>query len=248
MLVCDRIALVCYDHTKHNREQTWMEIPFAEECPDGGQLVSLFEKRSFSEAAVREWIAGKERLAQNVGRIREELSAPLLFKLLQTHFAKSYHPEEVNEAIGAYNFLIVPANVAQTIELYPPEPSAPSASRPKDRTLYKFNGNIYNKRRLALAVVQEYVRIHPGITLGELSATFPDALQGSLGVVREAGEAKAAHTDYARRFFTNKQDTLLLQGSQAYVCSQWSIGNIGRFIERALSLGFSVESVHDETI
>lgn len=54
MLVCNRIALVCYDHTKHNREQTWMEIPFAEECPDGGRLVSLLEKRSFSEAAVRE--------------------------------------------------------------------------------------------------------------------------------------------------------------------------------------------------
>lgn len=42
----------------------------------------------------------------------------------------------------------------------------------KDYTKYQFNGGIYGKGRLVLAVVQDYVEKHPTVTVPELQKTF----------------------------------------------------------------------------
>ena len=52
----------------------------------------------------------------------------------------------------------------------------------RDMTKYLFNGNIYGKGRLVLAVVTAYVNSNPEISLDELQAIFPRRLQGSTGV------------------------------------------------------------------
>ena len=60
----------------------------------------------------------------------------------------------------------------------------------RDKTRYMFNGNVYLKNRLVLAIVKDYVSNNPTITSGELKMIFDKSLQGSIGVVENEIIAK----------------------------------------------------------
>lgn len=120
-------------------------------------------------------------------------------------------------------------------------------SAAKDTTQYLFNGQIYKKNRLVLAVVKSYVSQNPDITPAGLASVFEKRLQGSFGVVAELNEAKTKWPEYERRFFTKTEDRIKLQGGTCIVCSQWgggAIANIDRFLEKARQLGFQITEVH----
>lgn len=108
----------------------------------------------------------------------------------------------------------------------------------RDKTKYMYNGVIYSKNRLVLAVVSDYVLQNPKIKFEELNMVFDKSLQGSLGVVRLFLEIKN-HTDASKRFFTNDLISLY-SGEKVVVCTQWGSFNIGRFLLRAESLNFTI--------
>lgn len=112
----------------------------------------------------------------------------------------------------------------------------------RDRTRYLFNGNVYLKNRLVLAIVTDYVQNHPNIMLDELKQVFSKTLQGSIGVVESVNIAKTRN-DYTVRFFTKEDDVLHLIDCDAYVCTQWGILNIPNFVARARQLGYYIEEV-----
>lgn len=117
----------------------------------------------------------------------------------------------------------------------------------KDTTQYLFNGQIYKKNRLVLAVVKSYVSQNPDITPAGLANVFEKHLQGSFGVVAELNEAKAKWPEYERRFFTKPEDCIQLPKGTCIVCSQWgsgAIANIERFLEKARQLGFQITEIH----
>lgn len=117
-----------------------------------------------------------------------------------------------------------------------------SANR-RDTTRYLFEGNIYLKNRLVLAVVKAYVERHNSITRQELKRVFGKSLQGSIGVVENAETAPVVRSDYQVRFFTRPQDVIHLIDGDMYVCTQWGIGNINNFIQRAIELDFKIETI-----
>ncbi len=53
----------------------------------------------------------------------------------------------------------------------------------RDKTRYMFNGNVYLKNKLVLAIVKDYVLKNQAITCNELKMIFDKSLQGSIGVV-----------------------------------------------------------------
>ena len=53
----------------------------------------------------------------------------------------------------------------------------------RDKTRYMFNGNVYLKNKLVLAVIKDYVSKNQTITCNELKTVFDKSLQGSIGVV-----------------------------------------------------------------
>lgn len=112
----------------------------------------------------------------------------------------------------------------------------------RDRTRYLFNGNVYLKNRLVLAIVTDYVQNHPNIMLDELKQVFSKTLQGSIGVVESVNIAKTRN-DYNVRFFTKEDEILHLINCDAYVCTQWGILNIPNFVARARQLGYDIEEV-----
>lgn len=121
------------------------------------------------------------------------------------------------------------------------EPSINKSQR--DKTKYLFNRNIYLKNRLVLAVVTDYFKSHPSITREELKAVFDKSLQGSLGVV-EFAEIAELRNDYDVRFFSKPNEALNFANGKMYVCSQWGIINIPRFLQYAKNLGYEIQEIN----
>lgn len=112
----------------------------------------------------------------------------------------------------------------------------------KDLSKYVLDGKSYGKNRLVQAVVSAYLVKYPTTNFEQLVTAFPKALQGSLGVFNKLDyHLKKLETDPIPRHFGNAQDVLTLgDKTPIVICSQWGVGNIERFIERAKELGFSI--------
>ena len=122
-------------------------------------------------------------------------------------------------------------------------PSEPSGYGSKDTTKYIMDGKRYGKNRLALAIVQKYVRTHPNISAQQLISVFDKSLQGSLGVVRTYKDAKSAYADSERRFFMQPNEIIHTTTDDCVVCTQWGAFNIDYLIARAEELGFVISRV-----
>ena len=107
---------------------------------------------------------------------------------------------------------------------------------------YMFNGNVYLKNKLVLAVLQDYVANNMEVTCYELKSAFDKSLQGSIGVVEYEDIAKQ-RKDYQVRFFSKEDEILRLSDGNMIVCSQWGILNIPNFIKRAEQLGYKIEQI-----
>ena len=115
----------------------------------------------------------------------------------------------------------------------------------RDKTRYMFNGNVYLKNKLVLAIVKDYVSKNQAITCNELKMVFDKSLQGSIGVVEYEHIAKQ-RKDYHVRFFEKEDEILRLVDGNMMVCSQWGVLNISNFIKRAEQLGYKIEQISRE--
>lgn len=128
------------------------------------------------------------------------------------------------------------------------EKATPTKSESSNRDFSKFifQGKTYGKSRLVLAVVQEFVKNNPLVTLAELKTVFYDQLQGSsFGVVRSVNEVPAKYKGEGgnvKRYFVNPNEIIdLKDGNRAIVSTQWS-ANIEKFIKHVTEeLGYEIE-------
>lgn len=127
-------------------------------------------------------------------------------------------------------------------EVIPKETFVEERPQQRDKTRYMFNGNVYLKNRLVLAIIKDYVSKNQAITCKELKTVFDKSLQGSIGVVEYESIAKQ-RKDYQIRFFEKEDEILRLPDGNMLVCSQWGILNISNFIKRAERLGYEVEQI-----
>ncbi len=111
----------------------------------------------------------------------------------------------------------------------------------RDKTKYMFEGKIYPKNRLVLAIVKKYVEQN-NPTYQQLNEVFDKSLQGSLKVVELYEEAMKI-SDASKRYFMKDQDILVLHNEKVVVCTQWGIFNIVKFIKLAQSLNFNIETI-----
>lgn len=111
----------------------------------------------------------------------------------------------------------------------------------RDTTKYLFKGAVYAKNRLVLAIVKDYTEKNR-VSFEELSEVFHPSLQGSIGVVERVDAAKKRQ-DYQVRFFAEEGEMLTLKDGYAYVCNQWGILNIPRFLKRASELGYTIQEI-----
>ncbi len=111
----------------------------------------------------------------------------------------------------------------------------------RDTTKYLYNGVVYSKNRLVLAIVKDYAEKNQ-VSFKELSEVFHSSLQGSIGVF-ERVEIAQNRQDYQIRFFTDENEIITLTDGQAYVCNQWDINKIARFLTQARKLGYFIQEL-----
>ncbi len=119
---------------------------------------------------------------------------------------------------------------------------------PRDFTKYEFNGQIYGKGRLVLAVIQDYV-IHKKPSLKDFAMAFPTELQGRKGLFCTENEFKEKlnySNDVKKRFFTKEDEAVEVKGTKVFISTQWGEGNIPQFIAQAESLGFTITTLIEE--
>jgi hypothetical protein len=114
---------------------------------------------------------------------------------------------------------------------------------PRDKTKYKFNGLVCGKNKLVYAVVEQYLIDHPETTFDLLKQTFRDELQRTYGVFTLLEEAQNIFSKSGHKRHFLDDDEILTTGDEVEiaVCTQWSIGSIGGFLETARNLGYQIE-------
>lgn len=112
----------------------------------------------------------------------------------------------------------------------------------RDVSKYSFDGSVpYNKRRFVLAVVKNYVKNNPYVTLDDLEKRFPSSLNHTVinGVVRNYDDILKKieiRPDLRKRFFLKEEDIILLNdGTKVCVNNQWG-STFYKFLEVAEQL------------
>ena len=182
-----------------------------------------------------------------------EITIKLMFDKIES-FEKEIRKElsSLREELSSKNIEIIALKEkVRTLEkqLNEKESSVSGATSPaqqpagkRDTTKYMLNGNVYLKNRLVLAIVRDYADRHPDITRQTLKTVFDKTLQGSIGVV-ENSEIAEQRPDCTVRFFTRPEEVITLSDGKMYVCTQWGILNIPRFLTRARQLGYKIEEI-----
>lgn len=105
----------------------------------------------------------------------------------------------------------------------------------------KFNGELYGKGRLVLAVVKKYVEDNPRTTLAKLKEVFPDEkLQPRYGVIQELSKAKKLSVD-RDRFFLKPEDLIKVGDKKVAVCNQFGANNLDTPLKHFKSLGYNIK-------
>lgn len=116
----------------------------------------------------------------------------------------------------------------------------------KDYTKYVLNhvAGPLGKGRLVHEVIKDYIAKHPGITFDDLQRVFPDSLRTqTTKKVKNHVVALEEDVDVEDRYARYFKEALLCADGNVVVSSQWGIGNINNFIERAKELGYSINEV-----
>jgi len=87
----------------------------------------------------------------------------------------------------------------------------------RDYSKYTFKGETYGKGNLVLAVVSDYVKEHPQVTLTKLKDLFPrKEVHSGFEVVETVYKA------HKGRFFLNAEDLIKVGNKNVAITSQWS--------------------------
>ena len=112
----------------------------------------------------------------------------------------------------------------------------------RDYTRYSFQGKIYNKRKLVLAVIKDWVGANKPTTLEALLEAFPQETQGGeLFVPIEEAQKIFERQHTARHFLAGEEVINLGPGETYAVSNQWGVGNFQRFLECARALNFDIK-------
>jgi hypothetical protein len=115
----------------------------------------------------------------------------------------------------------------------------------RDQTRYEFQGVLYNKRKLVLAIVQQYLILNSHTTLQELKEIFPESLHSNHSFIELKDKAQQIfdNTGHKRHFLNENEILQTIDGFQIAICNQWGIHNMDGILKVALALGYQINKV-----
>lgn len=112
----------------------------------------------------------------------------------------------------------------------------------RDYTKYSFQGSEYNKRKLVLAIVQDWLSKNQPKNISELTQAFPQSIKSGKLFVKLEKAKEIYERQNIYRHFLNEEEIINFSSEEKYAISnQWGKGNISAFIANALKLGYEIE-------
>ena len=116
----------------------------------------------------------------------------------------------------------------------------PKKKAGRDLTTYQFNGNSYNKGRLAHAVIAQYAK-EKKPSLKTALELFKDEIVPPYGLIKEIKEARKLSKPY-QRFFIKPEEEIKLRDCSIGVSNQWTPDRIEALITIARKqLGYKIK-------
>ena len=117
----------------------------------------------------------------------------------------------------------------------------------KDFTRYLFKNQEYNKRKLVLAVIKQWIVENAPQTFEELVKVFPQSLhRGDLFVTKTEAEEVSRRQNGKNRYFVGEDEIICFADSSCYaVSNQWNINSVSAFIEHSKNLGYQFEALSE---
>lgn len=115
----------------------------------------------------------------------------------------------------------------------------------RDFSKFEFKGVIYNKSRLVNKVLKSYVEQNPTVTYAELEQSFPNRIQGSMGVFTTKENAQEIYDRTGhKRYYLKSEELIKISNGTIATCTQWGIANIKTFVDHVNNLnnGFRIEN------
>jgi len=111
----------------------------------------------------------------------------------------------------------------------------------RDYSTYLYQGQTYNKRKLALAVMTDWIEEHEPNSLNDLLEVFPKTVHR--GIAKSLDEVPDKRL---KRFHSNDDCIITLSsGEEIMISNQWSLKSITRLIDKLSEFDFSIEKVSD---
>ena len=110
----------------------------------------------------------------------------------------------------------------------------------RDTSKLKFNGELYGKGKLVLAVVKKYMEDNPKTTFAKLKEVFPDTLQPRYGMIEEVNKAKKISAD-RDRYFLKPEDLIKVGDKKIAVTNQIGANNLPPVLKQFRALGYTIK-------
>ena len=200
---------------------------------------------------VKDWPSLQDYKKQN-DDFDEEISARNMFGVLVGRSFSSKVMEMLKDAKTkkpVINALYLKRYRANDNEYLMTEVISNFSAKDYQKCLVEGNGP-FGKGRMVLAAIKEFVSKNEDVSYDDLVSDkiFPGKLRGTNGEwgcvsLFSAAKELAERTGH-KRHFLNDEDLIVLKNKVSIaVSSQWGIGNIDKFIERATALGIKIEEV-----
>lgn len=120
--------------------------------------------------------------------------------------------------------------------------SAGTKATSRDYSTYQYNGQTYNKRNLALALLTDWVEKYQPDNLSDILEVFPKNIHR--GIVNKLDEVPESRLN---RYHSSEDCTIRLpSGEEVIFSNQWSLRTITNLIEKLSGCGFVVDKISDE--
>lgn len=114
----------------------------------------------------------------------------------------------------------------------------------RDHSKFVFKGVTYNKRKLVLAVVQDWLIANKPVTYDKLTEAFPNNIRSG-GLFHSLDEAKETYERHGieRHFLKDDEIIPLSDHPPVALSNQWGAGNHTNFVDHALAMDFEITKV-----
>lgn len=239
---------VFYDQPNNKDAVSVLKVELELDSAKGAKFIELFSKRQFDKADIETFCEERIKEMQrqeSLNKIKESLVSEdggiQIKESVKQYLAEKYKDvfsgEEIDKMLSALMFKAMP--IREEMQVGKLASTNKSQSQKTDETQYSLNGGAFLwKNRFVLAVVREYVKLHPNATFEEIERVFPPQEQGSFGVIRSMEYIKQKR--YKNRCYFKDEFLVSKDGIPYAVSTQWSIVNVQNIVRIAQSLGFTV--------